>query len=238
MAAVLTRWRRARFRIWAMRLRLRLRRQGGRLVLDADRTAELREAPRLHITAEGEGDATLRLRIGRGVTIERGVSLRVHARATNELELGDRATLQEGVRIWLFGGTVRIGARTIVRDQSVLKSGGRLIVGEAVRIGYSSVVHCHERVELGDRSVVADLVVIVDSDHVHAGDETWVMAQPVVSAPIRVGSNTLVAAHAMITRGAVIGDNAMVAAGAVVRAGEHPDGWLIGGIPAEPMREL
>ena len=30
----------------------------------------------------------------------------------------------------------------------------------------------------------------------------------------------------------------IVAAGAVVRAGEHPDGWLIGGIPAEPLREL
>jgi acetyltransferase-like isoleucine patch superfamily enzyme len=236
--AMLTRWRRLRFRIWTIRLRLRLRRQGCRLVLAADRTAELREAPRLHITPDGEGDATLHLRIGRGVTIEPGVSLRVAARATNELDLGDRATLQEGVRIWLMGGTIRIGEGTIVRDQSVLKSGGLLTVGETVRIGYSSVVHCHERVELAARSVIADLVVIVDSDHVHDGSETWVMAQPVVSAPIRVGSNTLVAAHAIVTRGAVIGSNAVVASGAVVRAGEHPDGWLIGGIPAEPLREL
>ena len=64
------------------------------------------------------------------------------------------------------------------------------------------------------------------------------MAQPVVAAPIRVGSNTLVGAHSVITRGAVIGSNAIVAAGAVVRMGDHPDGWLIGGIPARPLREL
>jgi acetyltransferase-like isoleucine patch superfamily enzyme len=100
------------------------------------------------------------------------------------------------------------------------------------------VIHCHERVELGSRAGLADLIVIVDSDHLHDGSSTWVMDQPVESAPIIVGANTLVGASVVLTRGAVIGPNSIVAAGAVVRAGEHPGGWVIGGVPARPLREL
>jgi acetyltransferase-like isoleucine patch superfamily enzyme len=231
-------WRGLRFRIWTTRLRILLLRHGRRLVVDAPWRVDFRGPPGVRLTSDKDGRGTLRLRVGREARIEPGVRLQVETGADNELELGERAILQAGVRIWLTGGRIRIGAGTIIRDESVLKSGGELVVGDHVRVGYSSVVHCHEHVELAGRSVLADLVVVVDSDHVHDGSETWVMAQPVVAAPIRVGSNTLVGSHSVITRGAVIGSNAIVAAGAVVRMGDHPDGWLIGGIPARPLREL
>jgi acetyltransferase-like isoleucine patch superfamily enzyme len=208
------------------------------LIVDAPWRVDFRGAPALRVTNDKGGRGEFRLRVGRDARIEPGVGLQLETGAESELVLGERTVLQAGVRIWLTGGIIRVGAGTIVRDQSVLKSGGELAIGDHVRVGYGSVIHCHERVELASRSVLADLVVVVDSDHVHDGSETWVMAQPVVAAPIRVGSNTLVGAHSVITRGAMIGSNAIVAAGAVVRMGDHPDGWLIGGIPARSLRAL
>jgi len=215
-----------------------VRRKGGRLALDAPWGAYLKGAPRLEISADGEGDATFRLRIGRGVTIGRGVSLRLHAHATNTLEIDDGTVLQDGVRLWLFGGRIAIGKSVILRDQAVLKTSGELSLGDLVRIGYSTVLHCHERVDLADRVVLADQITLVDSDHVHDGSDTWFMKQPVRAAPISIARNTLVGANCVVTRGARLGRNAMVAAGAVVREGEYPDGWLVGGVPAKPIREL
>ena len=49
---------------------------------------------------------------------------------------------------------------------------------------------------------------------------------------VMVGVNAVVSGYCTVREGAHI------APGAVVREGEHPDGWLIGGIPAEPLREL
>ena len=229
---------RARFALWCARLRLALRRKGGRLVVDAPHGARLKGLPRIEVAARGEGDATLRLRIGRDVTFGRDTFLRVDARGTNVLDVGDGTVIQDGVRLWLFSGRLTIGPRTVLRDLVVLKTGGDLRLGELVRIGYSTVLHCHEAVELGERVVLADQITLVDSDHVHDGGETWFMKQPVRADPVRIDRNTLVGANTVITRGTRLGRNSVVAAGAVVRAGDYPDGWLVGGVPAKPLRAL
>jgi maltose O-acetyltransferase len=236
-SAVRRAWLRLRFAAWALALRGAIRRRGGRIVIDAPWGADLRAFPALDVAREG-GGGSLHLRIGRDVTIGRGVRLRLDASGESVLALGDRAALQDGVRVWLLSGAVRVGAGAIVRDQAVLKSGGELVIGEDVRVGYATVIHCHERVELEDQAIVADLVVVVDSDHVHDGSETWVMRQPVRSTPILIRRNSLVGASSVIARGATVGANSVVAAGAVVRAGEHPAGWLIGGVPARPLHPL
>jgi acetyltransferase-like isoleucine patch superfamily enzyme len=229
---------RARFGLWALRLRLMVRRKGGRVVLDAPSSAYLKGAPRLEIARAGDTRGTLRLKIGRGVTIGSGVSIRVDAGTENTLVLGDGTIVQDGVRLWLFGGRIAIGKNVILRDQAVLKTSGELSLGELVRIGYSTVLHCHERVDLAERVVLADQITLVDSDHIHDGSDAWFMKQPVRAAPIAIARNTLVGANSVITRGALLGKNAVVAAGAVVRAGEYPDGWLVGGVPAKPIRAL
>lgn len=229
---------RLRFRLWAIRLRLVVRRKGGRLTLDAPSGAHLKGAPRLEITRARDVRGTFRLEVGRGVAIGRGVSIRLDAGADNALVLGDGTILQDGVRLWLFGGRIAIGKNVILRDQAVLKTSGELSLGELVRIGYSTVLHCHERVDLADRVVLADQITLVDSDHVHDGTDTWFMKQPVRAAPIAIDRNTLVGANCVITRGARLGKNAVVAAGAVVREGQYPDAWLVGGVPAKPIRAL
>jgi acetyltransferase-like isoleucine patch superfamily enzyme len=229
---------RARFALWTTRLRFELWRKGGRLELLAPRGARLKGAPTLHVTGEGDGDAVLRLRIGRDVTFGRGVSIRIRARGTNVLELGDRTDVQDGVRLWLFSGSLHVGRSSIVRDGALLKTSGDLELGEFVRVGYGTVFHCHEEIRVGDRVAVADQTVCIDSDHVHDGSDTWMMDQPVRATPIEIGRNTVVGANAMITRGARVGRNSVVAGSALVRAGDYPDSSLLAGVPASVVRSL
>jgi acetyltransferase-like isoleucine patch superfamily enzyme len=235
---VVTGWRGLRFRLWTTRLRIALLRHRARLRLDAPWAVDFRGAPRVRMTVDGDAPGELALRVGRGARIEPGVRLQFEARAANALELGERVVLQDGVRIWLTGGKVRLGKGTILRDECVLKSGGELVIGEFVRLGSASMVHCHERIELADRAAFAECVVIVDSDHVHDGSDTWFLDQPVVSTPVKIGSNTVGGALVLITRGVTIGSNAVIAGASVIRRGEYPDGWLIAGSPAEPVRAL
>ena len=54
-----------------------------------------------------------------------------------------------------------------------------------------------------------------------------------------VGDNSLIGMGAQLLNGAVIGKNCVIGAGAVVRANETvPDGVLMVGIPAKPVRRL
>jgi len=207
-------------------------------VLEAPSGARLERFPKLQIMPQGEGNGTFRLRIGRNATFERDVYLRVQARGTNVLEIGDHTTFQSGVRFWLLSGGLRVGRNTIVRDQVCFKTSGELEVGDYVRIGWCTSIHCHEEIRIGDYVGLADLIMIVDSDHVQDGSDTWYSKQPVQSTPIHLGRNALFGSNCVITRGARVGRNSVVAAGAVVRSGEYPDAWVIGGVPAKPLRSL
>jgi len=54
---------------------------------------------------------------------------------------------------------------------------------------------------------------------------------------IRIGDGSWIAARATICPGVTIGKNCVVAAGAVVSK-DVEDGWLVGGVPAKPLRKL
>lgn len=230
-------WRRLKFTFWGWKLRVLLRRHGIRLELEGGPDVELGGLPRVLCLGSASG-TLVSIRIGRGVKIRKGVRIHLDLGANNVLDLSDGVELHEDVRLWLLGGTIAIGAGTVIRDQALLKSAGRLTISEIVRVGYATTIHCHEEVEVGAHAVIADHCVLVDSDHAHDGSDQWVMDQPVRSAPIRIGSNALVTAHCVLTRGASIGANSVVAAGAVVRSGEYPAGSLIGGIPARQLKRL
>jgi acetyltransferase-like isoleucine patch superfamily enzyme len=226
------------FALWTAYLRAQLRRRGARLVLEAAGAPRIEGWPRLRVLALGEGDATLTLRIGRGVSLGDGLRLDVWARGTNALTLGDGVYFQHAARVQLRGGSVALGRHTHVRDGAVLKSDGELVVGEEVTISFGDVLACTRRIEIGDLVGLGERVTITDSDHTHDGSDVHYLRQPLRVAPVRLGRNVLVSANAVILRGADIGSNAVVGAGAVVGRGEHPGGWLLAGAPAKPVRAL
>jgi carbonic anhydrase/acetyltransferase-like protein (isoleucine patch superfamily) len=229
---------RARFRAWALRTDLELRRRGGRLVLDAPWGAELDGRPVVRVLPEGAGDGTLTLRIRQGVRIGRWVTIEVWARGTNVIELGDFTHVGDGARIELHSGRVRAADHVQIRGFTLLKSAADLVIGSRAVVSHGAAVHCAERVELAERSLLANRALVVDSDHVLDGSDEYFYDRPVRTGAVVVGPNTFVAANAVIARGARLGRNSAVGAGSVVRAGEYPDGWLIAGTPARPVRQL
>jgi len=227
-----------RFRVWIAHLRLDLRRRGGRLVLDAPHGARFDSPPHVEAIPAGDGDGTFTLRLGRGVTLGRHMTLEVHARGTNVLELGDGVYFQHGARVQLRSGTIRLGPRTNVRDWTLLRSSGELLVGEEVAISNGTVLHCTRRLELGDLVGLAERVSILDSDHQADGTDAHFYQRPLKVEPVTLGRNVFVAANAVVLCGAHVEPNSVVGANAVVGAGRYPGGWLIAGVPARAVKRL
>jgi len=231
-------YRSLRFRAWAARLRIDLKRNGCRLVLDAPYGALLEDGPAIRARMAGEGDGTFTLRIGRNVTVGKGVRLVIWALGTNVLEIGDDTLVDDQVHLHLRGGEIRIGRAAVIREFAVLRSEGLLTIGEKGNVSHGSVIHCRERVALEDLSNITEHVTVVDSDHSHDGSGDYVLDQPLRVSPVSIGPNTFVGAGSVVLRGARVGPNAMVAAGSVVPEGDYPSGWLIGGSPAKAIRPL
>ena len=214
---------------------MRLRRLGGRLVVQAAQTPRVRGALRLET---GPDPGTLTLRLGREVRIGRDCVLDLADGVDGTVELGDGAQLQSRVRLQPWGGAIRLGPRAQLRDACELKSKGELRVGEHAICGRNVTLHCHESLTLGERVGLAERVTIADSDHCADGSDTWFMDQPVIADPVVLELNVFCGTNVVVLRGTRILRNAVVAAGAVVAGGEHPSGWLIGGTPARPIKPL
>jgi acetyltransferase-like isoleucine patch superfamily enzyme len=224
-----------RFRAWARFVDLRMRRLGGRFVLEAPQTPRYLGLPRVEID---EGGGTLTLRIGAGCKLGRDLVLDVAPRVDGLVELGDRVTLQNGVRLQPWGGAIRLGDGVQLRDSCELKSKGELTLGKRAILGRNVTLHCDDRIELGSCVGLAERVTVADSDHGHDGTDTFFMEQPVTSEPVLLEDNVFLATNVVVLRGTTVRRNAVAAAGAVLTGGEFPAGWIIGGVPARPLKAL
>lgn len=230
--------RRARFRLWALRLSARLRRNGCRLILECPHGGEFDSAPVVEVPLEGEGRGSLTLRLGRGASLGRGLLLEVSSGGASTLELGESTWLGAGCRVQLQGGTLRIGRETQVHDGCLLKARGEISIGDRVRVSRAVIVQAEERIEVGDLAGLGERTSLIDSDHDHDGGDTSFWERGVRSQPVAVGRNAWVGANSVLLRGARVGRNSVVGAGSVVTGGEHPPGWLIAGAPARAIRAL
>jgi acetyltransferase-like isoleucine patch superfamily enzyme len=224
-----------RWRWWCLVAGARLRRLGGRLVVEAAGTPRVLGPLRLET---GPSPGTLTLRLGRDVRIGRECILDLADGVDGLIELGDGAQLQSRVRLQPWGGAIRLGPHAQLRDACELKSKGELRLGEHAICGRNVTLHCHEAVTLGDRVGLAERVTITDSDHANDGSDVWFMDQPVLADPVVLEGNVFCGTNVVVLRGTTILRNAVVAAGAVVTGGEHAGGWLIGGIPARALKPL
>jgi acetyltransferase-like isoleucine patch superfamily enzyme len=224
-----------RWRWWCLVAGARLRRLGGRLVVEAAGTPRVAGTLRLET---GPSPGTLTLRLGREVRIGRDCVLDLADGADGLIELGDGVQLQSRVRLQPWGGAIRLGRQAQLRDACELKSKGELQLGERAICGRNVTLHCHEAVTLGDCVGLAERVTITDSDHANDGSDVWFMDQPVDADPVMLERNVFCGTNVVVLRGSRILRNAVVAAGAVVTGGEHAGGWLIGGIPARALKPL
>lgn len=235
MTSVLQLVRAVRFRLWAWGVRARLRRLGGRLVLEVAEVPRFLGLPQLEIDGY---PGTLTLRIGRDVKLGRGLVLDVRAGLDGTVELGDRVTVQNGVRLQPWGGAIRLADGVQVRDRCELKSAGELRIGARAILGRTTTVHCEQSVTIGALCGFAERVTVIDSDHGFDGSDTFFMEQPLRSSPVVLADNVFLATNVVVLRGTTVGANSVAAAGAVLNGGDFPGGHVIAGTPARALKAL
>jgi acetyltransferase-like isoleucine patch superfamily enzyme len=215
--------------------RVRLRRLGARLVCEAAAAPRVVGPIRLEIDGY---PGTLTLRIGRDVKIGRDCVIDLAPGCDGVIELGDRVTLQNRVRLQPWGGAIRLADDVQVRDRCELKSAGELTLGRRTILGRNVTLHCDRRITLGACVGLAERVTVIDSDHGFDGSDTFFMEQPVRTEPVTIGDNVFLATNAVVLRGTTIGRNSVAAAGAVLVGGDYPNGHVIAGAPARAVKQL
>lgn len=227
-----------KFLAWVIRLRAHLWRFGGKLKLDAPWGAELDGFPVIKVFPDGDGSATTTVKLGKDVRLGRDMTLELHGRGTNVLEVGDEARLTRAVWIVARSGSVRIGDRATIRDGAWLKSDGDLSVGDDFLMGPGASIHCAKSVQIGAQTALTEHVSVLDSDHSPDGTAKHWRAQPLKIEPVSIGRNVLISAGAVILRGTDIGDNSVVGANSVVVRGKYESSSLLVGSPARVAKSL
>ena len=118
-------------------------------------------------------------------------------------------------------GDVTIGRNSSIWFGAVIRGDNSPItVGEGTSIQDNAVLHT----EAGHPLTIGSNVTVGHGAIVHCS---------------AVGDNTLVGMGAVLLDGAVIGKNCVIGAGAVVKENAVvPDGTMMVGVPAKPIREL
>ena len=126
------------------------------LQLDAPHGTHFYELPRVEVLPYGDGEAgTFTLRLGRHVQLGRGLILEIWAAAQTAVELDDEVTFLAGTRTRVWGGWIRIGPKTHIRDYCFLDATGELALGAGVQLGSQVALHAAGSVEIADNVTLA-----------------------------------------------------------------------------------
>lgn len=118
---------------------------------------------------------------------------------------------------------------------------GKVEVGEDVGIWFGCVLRGdNEYIKLGKGTNVQENTIMhTDMGYPLTIGEGCTIGHRAMLHGCTIGNNSLVGMGAIILNGAKIGNNCLVGAGALVTEGkEIPDGSLVMGSPAKPVREL
>jgi acetyltransferase-like isoleucine patch superfamily enzyme len=149
------------------------------------------------------------------------------------VKVGRGAIVMPGARIDReYGGTIDIGARSVIHSGAMLLSyGGFITLGERCSVNPYSVLYGHGGLAIGNDVRIAAPCVIIPANHGIALDGGPISRQPMSKRGIRIGDDVWLGAGVRILDGAAIGAGCVVAAGAVVRGELEPAG-IYGGVPA------
>lgn len=149
------------------------------------------------------------------------------------VKVGQGVIVMPGAKISReYGGTIEIGARSVVHAGAMLLSyGGSIRLGERCSVNPYSVLYGHGGLEIGNDVRIAAHCVIIPANHGTSLDGGLVSRQPMSKRGIRIGDDVWLGAGVRVLDGASIGAGCVVAAGAVVRGELEPAG-IYGGVPA------
>jgi len=159
------------------------------------------------------------LRLGKGVTIYRGVEL--HGLAEKGLRIGDGSS---------------IGAYSILRSTLVLNDVGMGIeLGKNVGIGPFSFIGGFGGVRIGDNMIIGHAMSIHSDNHRFIEKDVLIRNQGVEKQEVVIGKGCWFGSHVTVLGGVTIGDACVVGAGSVVTK-DLPPGVVAAGVPCRIIR--
>ncbi|NOZ13583.1 MAG: acyltransferase [Acidobacteria bacterium] len=159
------------------------------------------------------------LKLGKGVTIYRGVEL--HGLAENGLRIGDGSS---------------IGAHSILRSTLVLNDVGMGIeLGKNVGIGPFSFIGGFGGVRIGDNTIIGHALSIHSDNHRFHEINVVIRDQGVEKQKVIIGKDCWFGSHVTVLGGVTVGDGCVIGAGSVVTK-DLPPGAVAVGVPCRVLR--
>ena len=182
----------------------------------------------------------LMMRLDGWVAIENGVRLRF----ANNIRLGHRVYLDQGVYLHACPSGIDIGPETIVMHGAILHvynfrdlPHASIKIGRNSLIGEYSVIRGQGGVQIGDRVYTSPFTQIIAVNHVFDDPDRPFVEQGITAEGIVIEDDVWLGAGAIITDGVRVGRGAVVAAGAVVTQ-DVPAHTVVGGVPARPIKTI
>jgi UDP-3-O-[3-hydroxymyristoyl] glucosamine N-acyltransferase len=211
---------------------------GGRRDL-IDPSAELEEG----VVVEPGAVIAAEARIGRGTRIAAGAVIGYRVTIGRDSHIGplatvahalvgDRVIIHSGVRIGQDGFGFAMSARGHLKVPQI----GRVIIQDDVEIGAGTTVDrgAGRDTMIGEGSKIDNQVQI--GHNVTVGRHCVIVAFVGISGSVKLGDFVMMGGQSGVSEHVTIGDGARIAAGAGVIK-DVPDGAVMMGAPARPMRE-
>jgi acetyltransferase-like isoleucine patch superfamily enzyme len=182
-------------------------------------------------------------RMGRGVVIGRGVTIR----HPHRIRLGDGAIVDDYVVLDGKGDrevTIDVGANCIIGRNVVLsckqvaETSGRIVLKDQVNISVNCTLISESELVVGEKALIAGHCYLnAGGNHGLDRLDLPILDQPMVHrGGISVAPGAWLGASSVLLDGAEVGENAVVAAGAVV-TGKVDAFTIAGGVPAKLLRD-
>jgi acetyltransferase-like isoleucine patch superfamily enzyme len=153
------------------------------------------------------------VRIGRNSHLDPRVVIDV--RLGGQIVVGENCTIEAGVVLAPFGGSLKIGSNSY--------------------IGPYSVLYGHGGLEIGERVLIATQSVCIPANHGFDDISVDIASQPLTARGIRIENDCWLGAGVRVLDGVTIGSGSVISAGAVVTR-SIPALSVAMGIPARVMR--
>ena len=131
----------------------------------------------------------------------------------------------------------RCGDNVYVGRYVEVLNANRLELGDNISLHAYCYVDAAGGVTIGSDVSIAHASSLISFDHTWDDPDTPIKYNPVAYKPIVIEDDVWLGCGVRVLCGLTIGKRSIVAAGAVVNK-DVPAGWIVGGVPAKPLKEI
>jgi acetyltransferase-like isoleucine patch superfamily enzyme len=127
------------------------------------------------------------------------------------------------------GGKIIIGDRATINDYvKIIAQGNTIEIGTDVSINYNSILYGHGGLTIGDNTRIAAHCMFIPMNHNYDDLNILIKDQGITKKGIVIGSDVWIGARVTVLDGVIIGNGVVVGAGSLVCKNLSPNGVYVG----------